>query len=870
MKKESKKFTVPNTFKKDKSHFYATNSMLLPFPDGGKLTVAPTSQNMNIAATRNLEVVGKDYLGNPLYNYNNQFDPSLKVGIEKFNILPNLGKKFVPLYGGLDVNVPYSDPSKAGITGTIGFSGERTGAHKAPVYGYGELQAGYSGDRGAEVGTKLGADIFLSRTPLNPKIYANDTYPRETLVGRVSPHLRAGVTSGANTSLNNNFTWAYGAEGEVKYKFPKFPGVPYAKAFVDFDPAAGTEITKTQGNVGTVGNVEVLNDQNKSTIGFAPLVGGEVGMRFPINTYKNPAKEKAQAKAREFEEAEKARVKRELELQRYQQESQDAGGVTNKGKKAKVVKDSTGAPKLYWESPTGQAEGPAQEQFQNVRGFTPTADFANGGYMAPILPSPMANPDTKIFRDTTALPFGYGGNMYAKGGPIKPLGISDPQEYAYRKAAYDDSLYLYKNNLQPLSLNSLKHYGTYKGGVNLKPYRSQKSTSKYTGKPFESIAFGAYGANDEYRSVPIYVDHVKKYQGTSPAFINYNKSKNFTKQIPVNKPIKIDKRVDYFYPQSITNPITGNTSGFFYPGQNEQNDARKISQTAARFKKPVQPVYFSPENSKYNTAKHFSAVSSAPAYRKPKINTTISRVPNNINVNEIPDALGVKSINSLPIPELAKIPMNSVPQKRNFISPGPRKTFTTNEWDPNKQEFIETKRQNKATNIGDGSASAEYLVDGKPISAEKLAELNAISAQAKQRPQLTPAEIEQMQSMSTQFANGGMLKRADGSYSKRGLWDNIRANAGSGKAPTKQMLAQEKKINREHAYGGSLEGGRKTNLPEDNFMKGGRNIYDSVYASSLGDYYEEGGYLDNQVPVQNTNLGVLTASELASRLNRLV
>ena len=42
--------------------------------------------------------------------------------------------------------------------------------------------------------------------------------------------------------------------------------------------------------------------------------------------------------------------------------------------------------------------------------------------------------------------------------------------------------------------------------------------------------------------------------------------------------------------------------------------------------------------------------------------------------------------------------------------------------------------------------------------------------------------------------SGGMIKRADGHYSKRGLWDNIRANKGSGKKPTKQMLQQEKKI----------------------------------------------------------------------------
>jgi hypothetical protein len=39
-----------------------------------------------------------------------------------------------------------------------------------------------------------------------------------------------------------------------------------------------------------------------------------------------------------------------------------------------------------------------------------------------------------------------------------------------------------------------------------------------------------------------------------------------------------------------------------------------------------------------------------------------------------------------------------------------------------------------------------------------------------------------------------MMKRADGSVSQRGLWDNIRAAKGSGKKPTAQMLKQEKKI----------------------------------------------------------------------------
>jgi len=47
------------------------------------------------------------------------------------------------------------------------------------------------------------------------------------------------------------------------------------------------------------------------------------------------------------------------------------------------------------------------------------------------------------------------------------------------------------------------------------------------------------------------------------------------------------------------------------------------------------------------------------------------------------------------------------------------------------------------------------------------------------------------------FKNGGMIKRKDGSYSPRGVWDNIRKRKGSGKKPTKAMLEQEKKIKRE-------------------------------------------------------------------------
>lgn len=68
---------------------------------------------------------------------------------------------------------------------------------------------------------------------------------------------------------------------------------------------------------------------------------------------------------------------------------------------------------------------------------------------------------------------------------------------------------------------------------------------------------------------------------------------------------------------------------------------------------------------------------------------------------------------------------------------------------------------------------------------------------------------------SDMYAAGGeMIRRADGSYSRRGMWDNIRANRGSGKKPTKEMLKQEKKIRaQEKEYGGDVYANGGTNNP---------------------------------------------------------
>lgn len=71
------------------------------------------------------------------------------------------------------------------------------------------------------------------------------------------------------------------------------------------------------------------------------------------------------------------------------------------------------------------------------------------------------------------------------------------------------------------------------------------------------------------------------------------------------------------------------------------------------------------------------------------------------------------------------------------------------------------------------------------------------------------------------YAEGGeLIRRADGSYSRRGLWDNIRANRGSGKEPTKEMLEQERKINAMKKYqDGGSKSGRMTPDREAAFTK---------------------------------------------------
>lgn len=67
-----------------------------------------------------------------------------------------------------------------------------------------------------------------------------------------------------------------------------------------------------------------------------------------------------------------------------------------------------------------------------------------------------------------------------------------------------------------------------------------------------------------------------------------------------------------------------------------------------------------------------------------------------------------------------------------------------------------------------------------------------------------------------------MIKRKDGSYSQRGLWDNLRANRGSGKKPTPEMLRQERKIKSKYADGGKVSVKAGGESPYKKNMSGGK------------------------------------------------
>ena len=112
--------------------------------------------------------------------------------------------------------------------------------------------------------------------------------------------------------------------------------------------------------------------------------------------------------------------------------------------------------------------------------------------------------------------------------------------------------------------------------------------------------------------------------------------------------------------------------------------------------------------------------------------------------------------------------------------PGKVKKAATNVKDAVSAGFNKTVNKVKNTTVGD---ALKFVANPAYSAAESAVKSLNKGKSSSKKPIL-------------KSKNGGkqMIKRADGSTSQRGLWDNIRAAKGSGKKPTAAMLKQEKKI----------------------------------------------------------------------------
>ena len=111
----------------------------------------------------------------------------------------------------------------------------------------------------------------------------------------------------------------------------------------------------------------------------------------------------------------------------------------------------------------------------------------------------------------------------------------------------------------------------------------------------------------------------------------------------------------------------------------------------------------------------------------------------------------------------------------------------------NEIGFLTTAQQKQLKSYMNKAGTAKKIYEGLPNVGRMVGKSAADIPKGSQlEKQKKGGKISK--TAKPKMKSGGMLKRADGSYSKRGLWDNIRANKGSGKKPTAAMLKQEKKI----------------------------------------------------------------------------
>lgn len=349
---------------------------------------------------------------------------------------------------------------------------------------------------------------------------------------------------------------------------------------------------------------------------------------------------------------------------------------------------------------------------------------------------------TPIYRDTTALPFNYGGNVFptmykkpfAVGGPLNDRNINGQL--------------LQSTYASPLG-NMFR-----KGG----PFGENKGTFNYANSVYASQP-GNYYANGGYT-----VRRSDDRKGKTHVVTGPDGTKKYFGDPTMGEKSKSENGKEAFYARHKHN-LANNPYFRAY--------AKATWRTGGQFPQP----YSLPEDSfkqggrNLHNSVYASSNAQYPAIYKQggNINVVAGGEKHRVYIKESPTGVGEGV-------------------KGHVMVNHP--TMDKGKWDT-----IDLTVKAKAKTIAQGIAATKkwhkenpnvYKQGGSVLSMSNTPQLQG------EGKDLTVPENAYI------YAGGGLIKRADGSYSQRGLWDNIRANAGSGKKPTKQMLQQERKINKNY------------------------------------------------------------------------
>lgn len=209
-------------------------------------------------------------------------------------------------------------------------------------------------------------------------------------------------------------------------------------------------------------------------------------------------------------------------------------------------------------------------------------------------------------------------NMAARGGEpkrkkgkkpkkVEPYVTSDPEEYAYRKAAYDDSLWLYQNNLRTPAL--------------MQPYKSKYSKSDNWLNKLAKWSVDEKVVNR--KNLTLTPEQFKKglkttwYESGIGRFIapsGDGKSQQLNNLYTTNESDKYQQSPIHNSNLPKNEPI-GYVGNMMRSKNNTGESGQRISQFEPRYKKPVQPVVYKPKEHRY------------PSSYKPIVNNTQQKLP---------------------------------------------------------------------------------------------------------------------------------------------------------------------------------------------------------------------------------------------------